>query len=601
MNGAKRRLLMLILSFVGWSSNPALAKTCFQDVRRPTTPFEAQDYLLRYGYLSAQDLWRSFSRQALQESLKVFQEMAHINQTGVLDAPTYHMMQIERCGNLDISDGTSFTSDLPDHDRPLFPSAAQRRKKRFARQETQWQKQHLTYRIMNYTPDLSRDQVDQTIAAAFKVWSDVTPLTFTPSTCSPVDIEIRFASGDHGDGNPFDGQWGVLGHAYYPYDNSMDWHGDAHFDEAENWILDYSDDGSPDKFDPNEPLPITNCRMADQPASPAEPTSTPLTAATEPDTSTETSSTTQTTSGLKSTTTQTTSSTTFSPTTSSTAASTSSSPATSSTTASTSSSPTTSSTTASTSSSPTTSSTTASTSSSPTTLQHVPADELPWTSHAPCSGSVDAITLAVDGRTYAFRGKMIFCFNTYGVETGFPKPINTVFPRAPTTVDAAMTLRLPGKHSSERTFLISGSYVWRYRAEWVSRYTPELQLDWDFPRTLYEEFNVYSDKINAAFTAGGKYSDRAYLVEDDYYWEIKFDKKGKTKAKKNHIHKSKILDSLPRLDAVFHNDVIAKTYFFSGQTYYRQSSHRRGTLYGPRDTGPSWFGCQDNQQASKNW
>lgn len=77
----------------------------------------------------------------------------------------------------------------------------------------------------------------------YQVWSDVTPLTFTPSTCSPVDIAIRFASGDHGDGNPFDGQWGVLGHAYYPYDNSMDWHGDAHFDEAENWILDYTDDG----------------------------------------------------------------------------------------------------------------------------------------------------------------------------------------------------------------------------------------------------------------------------------------------------------------------------------------------------------------------
>lgn len=42
MHGAKRRLLMLILSLLAWGSIPAHAKICSKDVRRPTTPFEAQ-------------------------------------------------------------------------------------------------------------------------------------------------------------------------------------------------------------------------------------------------------------------------------------------------------------------------------------------------------------------------------------------------------------------------------------------------------------------------------------------------------------------------------------------------------------------------------
>ena len=45
-----------------------------------------------------------------------------------------------------------------------------------------------------------------------------------------VDIDISFGARDHGDKFPFDGQSGVLAHAFYPQSD-----GDAHFDEDEKW------------------------------------------------------------------------------------------------------------------------------------------------------------------------------------------------------------------------------------------------------------------------------------------------------------------------------------------------------------------------------
>ena len=54
-------------------------------------------------------------------------------------------------------------------------------------------------------------------------------LTFSLTTGTP-DIEIRFVSGSHGDGYPFDGPGSVLAHAFLP-----DYGGDEHYDEDETW------------------------------------------------------------------------------------------------------------------------------------------------------------------------------------------------------------------------------------------------------------------------------------------------------------------------------------------------------------------------------
>lgn len=48
------------------------------------------------------------------------------------------------------------------------------------------------YRITEYTPDLSQGEVDATIAQAFKLYSDVTPLSFKQVYSDTADIMILF-------------------------------------------------------------------------------------------------------------------------------------------------------------------------------------------------------------------------------------------------------------------------------------------------------------------------------------------------------------------------------------------------------------------------
>ena len=80
---------------------------------------------------------------------------------------------------------------------------------------SRWKVKDLKYKISKYPKNLGAREVDKEIHRAFSVWSEYTDLTFTP-TKSSAHIDIRFESGEHGDGDPFDGPGGTLAHAYFP-------------------------------------------------------------------------------------------------------------------------------------------------------------------------------------------------------------------------------------------------------------------------------------------------------------------------------------------------------------------------------------------------
>ncbi|NXG46648.1 MMP10 protein, partial [Psilopogon haemacephalus] len=144
----------------------------------------------------------------LEERIKEMQRFFHLSITGKLDTETEAILKLPRCGLPDVADYKTF---------PGTP---------------RWGKRHLTYKIVNYTPDLPRNKVDDAIKRAFMVWSNVTPLQFRRVFASNADIVIAFARREHGDGYPFDGRGSTLAHAFPPGDGIG---GDAHFDEDERW------------------------------------------------------------------------------------------------------------------------------------------------------------------------------------------------------------------------------------------------------------------------------------------------------------------------------------------------------------------------------
>lgn len=98
----------------------------------------------------------------------------------------------------------------------------------------------LNYYFVNGTPDISGTGENTAFQNALNAWAAVANLTFTQiyTANQSRTFDVRWASGNHGDGNNFDGPHGVLAHAYYPYGiNPESIAGDIHFDEAETWSL----------------------------------------------------------------------------------------------------------------------------------------------------------------------------------------------------------------------------------------------------------------------------------------------------------------------------------------------------------------------------
>ncbi|XP_055971017.1 neutrophil collagenase [Sorex fumeus] len=169
-----------------------------------------EKYLQNFYHLPRNDYRseRNKGSSILVEKLKEMQQFFRLNVTGKPNKETLQMMAKPRCG---VPDGDGFM---------LTPG------------NPKWEHSNLTYRIINYTPQLSERDVETAIEKALQVWSRVTSLTFTRLPQGEPDIKIAFVPRDHGDNSPFDGPNGLLAHAFQPGQGIG---GDVHFDAEEIW------------------------------------------------------------------------------------------------------------------------------------------------------------------------------------------------------------------------------------------------------------------------------------------------------------------------------------------------------------------------------
>ena len=101
---------------------------------------------------------------------------------------------------------------------------------------SKWDSPEINYFFINGTGKLEGDTERDLVRQAFGLWAAQAPLQFTEvSNENEADILIGWATGEHGDGDPFDGPGDVLGHSSFPnpYDDRQVF---LHFDDDERWV-----------------------------------------------------------------------------------------------------------------------------------------------------------------------------------------------------------------------------------------------------------------------------------------------------------------------------------------------------------------------------
>ncbi|XP_014821255.1 PREDICTED: LOW QUALITY PROTEIN: stromelysin-1-like [Calidris pugnax] len=151
-------------------------------------------------------IWKNNS--PMTQKMKEMQEFFGLEVTGKLDSGTMDLAQKRCWGFPDVAGFSTFAG------------------------EPKWAKQVLTYRILNYTPDLHPADDNAVIKKGLSVWSSVTQLKFIKKDRGDADIMISFATRGHNAFIPFDGPGGSVAHAYA---SGKDFGGDAHFEEIETW------------------------------------------------------------------------------------------------------------------------------------------------------------------------------------------------------------------------------------------------------------------------------------------------------------------------------------------------------------------------------
>ncbi|AEE33645.1 unnamed protein product [Arabidopsis thaliana] len=183
-----------------------------------------KQYFRRFGYITTTGNCTDDFDDVLQSAINTYQKNFNLKVTGKLDSSTLRQIVKPRCGNPDLIDGVSEMNGgkiLRTTEKYSFFPGKPRWPKR---------KRDLTYA---FAPQNNlTDEVKRVFSRAFTRWAEVTPLNFTRSeSILRADIVIGFFSGEHGDGEPFDGAMGTLAHASSPPTGML------HLDGDEDWLI----------------------------------------------------------------------------------------------------------------------------------------------------------------------------------------------------------------------------------------------------------------------------------------------------------------------------------------------------------------------------
>jgi Matrixin/Putative peptidoglycan binding domain len=182
---------------------------------------KVQEYLTRYGYLTT-TISPGTLDAPTSEALETFQQVRGLEASGELNAETVRALQAPRCGNPDVG---------------LIARAKGGTSAPFVLGGDSYNKTTFTYRFVNGTADITDTQERAAVRNAFNTWaSALCGVTFQERTAAPVDFEIGWFTGAHGDDKPFDGVGNTRGHASLgqPPGGGP---GKLHFDDAETWSL----------------------------------------------------------------------------------------------------------------------------------------------------------------------------------------------------------------------------------------------------------------------------------------------------------------------------------------------------------------------------
>ncbi|XVF82947.1 hypothetical protein PTKIN_Ptkin16aG0092800 [Pterospermum kingtungense] len=203
--------------------------------------YQLKQFLNKLGYLNYDHASNDTHKHGydnefdenLQSGIKAYQVNYQLNATGSLDADTLKQMMKPRCGIADVIIKTNKS-------KSIYRLGASHYEFFFGNLKWPLSKTHLTYNFRSSVEVFLAEDIRSICMRAFQRWANVSRFTFEEIPEYYVaDIEIGFHSGDHGDGNPFDGPQGTLAHASPPTDGKL------HFDGDENW----STDPGPDEID----------------------------------------------------------------------------------------------------------------------------------------------------------------------------------------------------------------------------------------------------------------------------------------------------------------------------------------------------------------